>query len=303
MKKLAAVLLALALFAPCALAESNFPVYQVRAPGSEATVYLFPSIHAADERAYPLSSIVQNAYSASDFLAVECDVIAAESDILTSLRVMQKIRLPAGQRVTRFIPQELFEQAKAFLIERNRYANMYENCHPYLLGSAMENAILAECGLEEQGGLDLYFLQRAREDGKAILEMETAEKQAALVVDQLPAGVWTALLKSYLPPNDAVKRERGQALYEALLQGDSDAVEALLASEGAEIFAPEEQDLFDAYNNTMLVQRGEKMTAAVLGYLKEGKNVFVAVGAAHVLGAEGLVNSLQNAGCAVRRIE
>ena len=96
MKKLAAVLLALALFAPCALAESNFPVYQVRAPGSEATVYLFPSIHAADERAYPLSSIVQNAYSASDFLAVECDVIAAESDILTSLRVMQKIRLPAG---------------------------------------------------------------------------------------------------------------------------------------------------------------------------------------------------------------
>ena len=40
MRKLAALLLALALLAPGALAESDFPVYQVRAPGSSATVYL-----------------------------------------------------------------------------------------------------------------------------------------------------------------------------------------------------------------------------------------------------------------------
>lgn len=63
MRKLAALLLALALLAPGALAESDFPVYQVRAPGSSATVYLFPSIHAADERAYPLSQISQDAHT------------------------------------------------------------------------------------------------------------------------------------------------------------------------------------------------------------------------------------------------
>ena len=45
------------------------------------------------------------------------------------------------------------------------------------------------------------------------------------------------------------------------------------------------------------------MSAAVLNYVAEGKNVFVVVGAAHVLGPTGLVDSLQSAGCAVRRVE
>ena len=119
MRKLAALLLALALLAPGALAESDFPVYQVRAPGSSATVYLFPSIHAADERAYPLSQISQDAYNASDYLAVECDIFTATYDIGVSLRMMQSMKLPAGQTVTDLIPQELFERVKAYLTEHN----------------------------------------------------------------------------------------------------------------------------------------------------------------------------------------
>ena len=190
MRKLAALLLALALLAPGALAESDFPVYQVRAPGSSATVYLFPSIHAADERAYPLSQISQDAYNASDYLAVECDIFTATYDIGVSLRMMQSMKLPAGQTVTDLIPQELFERVKAYLTEHNLYMDLYENYHPFLLLSAMENAILAECGLDALQGLDMHFLQLAHEEGKAILEIESIEEQTSLMVAQMPTGIW-----------------------------------------------------------------------------------------------------------------
>lgn len=170
MRKLAALLLALALLAPGALAESDFPVYQVRAPGSSATVYLFPSIHAADERVYPLSQISQDAYNASDYLAVECDIFTATYDIGVSLRMMQSMKLPAGQTVTDLIPQELFERVKAYLTEHNLYMDLYENYHPFLLLSAMENAILAECGLDALQGLTCTFCswrtRRARRSWK-----------------------------------------------------------------------------------------------------------------------------------------
>ena len=296
MRKLAALLLALALLAPGALAESDFPVYQVRAPGSSATVYLFPSIHAADERAYPLSQISQDAYTASDYLAVECDIFTATYDVGVSLRMMQSMKLPAGQTVTDLIPQELFERVKAYLTEHNLY-------HPFLLLSAMENAILAECGLDALQGLDMHFLQLAHEEGKAILEIESIEEQTSLMVAQMPAGIWPVLLESYLPPNDAASAASTGLLYEALLQGDANALETMLAAESTEVFSPEEQALYNAYNDLLLTQRDAKMTAAVLNYLAEGKNVFVVVGAAHVLGPTGLVDSLQSAGCAVRRVE
>ena len=303
MRKLAALLLALALLAPGALAESDFPVYQVRAPGSSATVYLFPSIHAADERAYPLSQISQDAYNASDYLAVECDIFTATYDIGVSLRMMQSMKLPAGQTVTDLIPQELFERVKAYLTEHNLYMDLYENYHPFLLLSAMENAILAECGLDALQGLDMHFLQLAHEEGKAILEIESIEEQTSLMVAQMPAGIWPVLLESYLPPNDAASAASTGLLYEALLQGDANALETMLAAESTEVFAPEEQALYNAYNDLLLTQRDAKMTAAVLNYLAEGKNVFVVVGAAHVLSPTGLVDSLQSAGCAVRRVE
>lgn len=303
MRKLAALLLALALLAPGALAESDFPVYQVRAPGSSATVYLFPSIHAADERAYPLSQISQDAYNASDYLAVECDIFTATYDVGVSLRMMQSMKLPAGQTVTDLIPQEFVRAGEGL---SHRAQSLHGSLRklsslPVALHHGKRHPGRMRAGRAAGAGHALFAAGARGGQGDPGNRIHRG-------ADFLDGGSnarrhMAVLLESYLPPNDAASAASTGLLYEALLQGNANALETMLAAESTEVFSPEEQALYNAYNDLLLTQRDAKMTAAVLNYLAEGKNVFVVVGAAHVLGPTGLVDSLQSAGCAVRRVE
>ena len=303
MRKLAALLLALALLAPGALAESDFPVYQVRAPGSSATVYLFPSIHAADERG--LSAFADFAGRLQRQRLSRRGMRYIHRHIRYWRFFAHDAKHEASRRANGDGPHPagVVRAGEGLPYRAQSLHDLYENYHPFLLLSTMENAILAECGLDALQGLDMHFLQLAHEEGKAILEIESIEEQTSLMVAQMPTGIWPVLLESYLPPNDAVSAASTGLLYEALLQGNANALETMLAAESTEVFSPEEQALYNAYNDLLLTQRDAKMTAAVLNYLAEGKNVFVVVGAAHVLGPTGLVDSLQSAGCAVRRVE
>ena len=60
-------------------------LYEVTKNDSETKIYLFGSIHVADERAYPLPEIVMNAYNSSDSLAVEFDLISADNNFIFAI--------------------------------------------------------------------------------------------------------------------------------------------------------------------------------------------------------------------------
>lgn len=53
----------------------------------------------------------------------------------------------------------------------------------------------------------------------------------------------------------------------------------------------------------MINNRNTDMTDVVDNYFKEGKNVFVVVGAAHIVGENGLANELANLGYNVNLID
>ena len=72
----------------------------------------------------------------------------------------------------------------------------------------------------------------------------------------------------------------------------------------------EEQQLFDQvlelmenFNKAMNDDRNDGMLGTIDTYFKEDKNVFVVVGAAHVVGEYGLVNELGRLGYKVQLIE
>jgi len=283
-----------------ALADSDFPLYEVRMPGSSATVYLFPSIHAANEMAYPLSQAVKSAFDASGYLAVECDIVAAEN-LAQQIRMTRRITLPAGRTVYDYVSKETYDRVKEYLIAEGLYTDMLEGYHPYMLMSVLELAQLEKSGLDYEFGLDAYFLNLAKDTGKPILEMESVDQQMDLLIDGLSPAIYGMLLEGYMPPEGETSVLMTRLLYDALIVGDATAVTGLLKMEDGFI-DPADAPLYAQYTELLLTQRDAKMQLKVLEYLKENKNVFVVVGAAHVLGPTGLVNSLKEAGCAVRRI-
>jgi hypothetical protein len=64
----------------------------------------------------------------------------------------------------------------------------------------------------------------------------------------------------------------------------------------------EEQEYIDEYNNAMGTDRNDDMHDVAVGYLESGKVVFYAVGLAHLLAEDGLVNTLRAAGYTVELV-
>ena len=64
----------------------------------------------------------------------------------------------------------------------------------------------------------------------------------------------------------------------------------------------QEKALYDEYNREMSTKRNAKMLEVAKGYLESGDVVFYAVGLAHLLAEDGLVNTLREAGYTVELV-
>lgn len=63
----------------------------------------------------------------------------------------------------------------------------------------------------------------------------------------------------------------------------------------------DDQRLADEFQQRLVVDRNHRMAERMQPYLQQGK-VFIAVGALHLPGEEGLLNLLEQQGYAVRRL-
>ena len=60
--------------------------------------------------------------------------------------------------------------------------------------------------------------------------------------------------------------------------------------------------MYEEYNNAMNLERNRKMLEVAISYLESGETVFFAVGLAHLLVEEGLVDTLRDAGYTVELV-
>ena len=164
-------------------------------------------------------------------------------------------------------------------------------------GFAAENA-----GAKADLGVDMYFLTDAHETGKTIYEIESSLAQMELLGNlsmELQALLLEGTVYSYDLP------EYSQSLLDmchAWATGDAEG----LLEEGEDETAgltPEEIALVEEFNESLEGQRNVNMTQYAVDALASGETVFIVVGAAHVLGDDGMVASLEEAGYTVTRVE
>jgi len=79
-------------------------------------------------------------------------------------------------------------------------------------------------------------------------------------------------------------------LVKAYFNGDDDALGALLKRQAGE------HPLTKAFNQQLIEQRNRAMTKKVRGYLQTPDSYLVLVGAAHLIGPQGIVALLSQAG-------
>ena len=130
-------------------------------------------------------------------------------------------------------------------------------------------------------GIDMYFLNKA--EGKNILELETSDSQIELM-NSLYYSLDTNTIDIELFKQSI---EMMDSLMYAWQNGDTKYLEEIISSQDS-IFSFGGNDIDYKLND----ERNFKMVEKIEDYLKSNDKYFIIVGAAHLVGENGIINLL-----------
>ena len=278
-------------------------LYEVTKEGSNNKMYLFGSIHVANVSDFEFPKYVMDAYNNSHYLACEFDIIAFQNDQEKLLEQVTGLLYQDGTTIKDHLDKDAYEKLVNFLKEKNNYNELYEQYKPAFLESIITLQMSKDANINTNEGIDDYFLTKAKEDKKNILEVESADFQFNLS-NNFSDKLYSLMFKEAIDEYDNSINEL-KDLYQAWKDGNEELLLKTL-DDDMEIkkeYTKEEIKLIEDYNKKMLDDRNDGMTKKAIEYFNNDQDVFFMVGAAHIITDTGLVNSLQENGFTVKQIK
>lgn len=287
-KPLLFFLLSLSLYAVGSPASKSF-LWEVTAETGK--LYMLGSVHMARQNLFPLKRSIEEAYRASDILAVEVDLEKSRESL--PLLVMQHAFFPPGETLKQHITPENHTLLLQHLPTNQFSLERIETMKPWYLSLILTNLSMEKIGADSSYGIDRYLMGKAAEDHKEIIELEGAALQISML-DALPMKEQELLMSSSI-----LEDETMEASFERMMQiwsdGDAEAMERFIHDS----LAPYPELL--EFNEKFLYARNRKMADTIETLLKSRKNVLVIVGVAHFLGERGIVSLLRKKGYTIRQ--
>lgn len=297
-RRIMAVLLAGVMLFMCAgCAEKSElvspPFWQATSPDGEVA-YLLGSMHAGKKNTiYP--DYILDAFDSCGSVICEVDTIAFSADVDEMARCLALLACPEGTAAADYFGDD-YKAVKQFFQKNGIYNPMYTGYMPVMWISALSNAVADKCGLSSEYGTENIFLTRAEEQGKRIIEAETALAQyEALALS--PAGYDVYTLADVATDGISEQLDGMNELYSAWASFDSDKLGRLLDEEVPAEFAEE----YAAYYNVMYPERQQQMAQCLIDADKS-QGVFMFVGALHYYADNDIITILENAGWTVEEV-
>jgi uncharacterized protein YbaP (TraB family) len=281
------VLLACMVLAFAAEAADSFDsglLWRVESTGV-APSYLFGTMHSDDPGVVKLPMPVQRAFDQAQSVTLE--VVLDPGSLLT---MTSALLLTDGGSLESLIGRRLYERTLEAMSARGIPDMLVANMKPWAVAVTLmtppgNNGVV----------LDHVLYQGAVAAGKKVHGLETVGEQMGLF-DGLSRKDQITLLEDTLDNLDTI----GQMLDE--LQAaylDRDLKRLLEINEAS--MRDSDPQLAEAFNREVIVERNHRMAERMQSRLREGQQ-FIAVGALHLAGKEGLLKLLSERGYRLSRI-
>jgi uncharacterized protein len=269
------------------LAESSVWV----ASSTKATVYLAGSFHMLRASDYPLPAEFFRAYNDSRKIIFEVPPGETESPEYMGKFLSMAI-YNDGTTLKEHITTAAYAKAERFCKERNYPLEQYQFFKPTFLVMTLTVSEMNKIGADPQKGIDYFFKDKAMQDGKATGSLETVDQQLSLLTS-MDANLGSDQILESIEE----LKQLGVMLGEYLAiwrKGDEAKMEELYIKD---------LKLYPKLYQTLIVDRNNKWVRNIEGYLNGSGNTMVVVGAAHLVGADGLVNLLRKRGYKVVKLQ
>lgn len=287
-----AVILALPLMlllgaAPAGASEGPF----WKVSGNVGTAYLFGSLHFGTAEMYPLNASVNAAFESADRLVVEIDLNA-----LDPAEMVQWISAEGtyvdGSTLADHVSPEIWAALRQHAQQYGVPLELLAVQRPWLAAFTLTAMALSRRGFQETLGVDRHFLSRVR--GRIpVVELEGFDYQMGLLANLSP-DEQERFLEATLRDLDA---ESGtfKNIVAAWRRGDAAALDAEINASWRS-----EPDARGLYAH-LIENRNAEMAEKIDTLLKSGGVSFVVVGAAHMVGEDGLAKRLESRGYRVEK--
>ena len=168
---------------------------------------------------------------------------------------------------------------------------MFQVMKPWMVMLTIAALDAQKAGLDPNLGLDKHFYDRARKEGKQVQGLETAEYQVSRF-DGLSMDQQERLLASTLTELDT---EMGNVakIAQAWKQGDAPTIEQIVLQD-----LKQEPQMYER----LLVERNRNWLPKLEALFSRPGRAFVVVGAAHLVGPDGLIALLKAKGYQVEQV-
>jgi uncharacterized protein YbaP (TraB family) len=281
------VVLVVVALAPRLAAQEKSFLWKVQSKGG--AIYVLGSIHYLKQENYPLKKSIQDAFENCQLLVLEIDLYGATAERAQQL-MLEKARYPDGTHLQQHTSPETYQLTERRARELDIDISQMAPFKPWFVAISLTSLALRKAGFDPNYGLDRLLAEQAKRGDKNIRGLESLESQLGLF-DHLSSSEQDLMLRQTLNELDRLTHGVDQ-LVRSWLSGDVRAVEDLLLAGMKE---------YPAVYRKVVVDRNRHWLPDLIHMLEHGEEALVVVGAAHLVGHDGLIELLKQRGYTVEQ--
>jgi uncharacterized protein YbaP (TraB family) len=260
-----------------------------KATSRQGVVYLVGSVHMLTKDYYPLAPVLDAAFKDSDLLVEEVDFAEMLSPN-TQFSLLARGMLPAGQTLDTVVSPATLALVNARVGSLGMPLATLQQFKPWFLAMTLMAVEWQKAGFDAELGLDKHFYDRATVDGKAVQGLETTDYQVSRF-DGMTKSQQDHFLAESLKDLDTETASVNKVA-DAWKAGDAPTVERFVLQD-----LKEDPEIYQR----LLVERNRNWLPKLVALFARPGHAFVVVGAAHLVGPDGLLAMLKAKGIRVEQ--
>jgi uncharacterized protein len=264
------------------LANSQL-LYEIKSKNGQHTSYVFGTIHLMPKDKFNIDSTLASAFNSSSMIAMEVDL---NMDLAQKIEVAKETILPEGKTLRDICTKDQYQMIYTYAVDSNGMSKKkfkrYSRLKPFFFSSVM----LQE-SLENTKSYELEFGEMAKKGSKKTMGLESIQVQMQTI-------------------NTVSLEDQVQMLIDGMKETQSyDAMLANYLSESIDALYTEivsESEGFPNFVENFLNKRNRQWIPVITDQI-ERENTFIAVGAGHLSGPNGVLQLLNAQGYSLTPIQ